>query len=649
MNMMKHRSLALCLTLVCLAGAGPDVFAQDYPPVPVTISRSKVSMHGKSYYAHIVLERQTIYGIAKAYGVTEEDLYAANPMLAQEGLRSGTVLYVPVVSEQKSASKQTKTEKPVVVKEQPAPKEPEVKKEKPAEKEKPVVVKEKKPVETKEKKPAEKKEKPVVVDTTPAPIINEDGFLEHTVKWFEDIYDVAKAYDVTAEQIMAANGLKSSRISKRQTLLIPVTDKAKESIAAKVAALKKPAAAPPVQAEAAREIPVEAEAPVVAQANPVTEQVVPMEEAEKPVEAEVVAAEPDDADDGILNWLTGKGSADIALILPFNASGKPSESNMDFYSGVLLALRQLEKEGVKATLNVFDLQAGVPSSYDLGKNDFVLGPITASDLTTILGVTGGQVPVISPLDQRAGDLADTHRGFIQAPSSAASQYAELAAWAAEDRAREDKIILVTETTSNGSTAPAIGVRQALVDAGTPFETVSWTQAQGRSLPASLTSVLTKSGVNRIIVASEKEAFVSDIVRNLSILLGRGYKIAMYAPSRVRTFETVDSSLYHQDHLHICSPYFADYETSEVKAFVRAYRALYRTEPSQFAFQGYDLAHFFAKIVAKYGNGWTRALTRTTETGLHTDFRFEKTPSGSFRNTGIRRIVYDTDYSTYLVK
>ena len=122
--MMKHRSLALCLTLVCLAGAGPDVFAQDYPPVPVTISRSKVSMHGKSYYAHIVLERQTIYGIAKAYGVTEEDLYAANPMLAQEGLRSGTVLYVPVVSEQKSASKQTKTEKPVVVKEQPAPKEP---------------------------------------------------------------------------------------------------------------------------------------------------------------------------------------------------------------------------------------------------------------------------------------------------------------------------------------------------------------------------------------------------------------------------------------------------------------------------------------------------------------------------------------------
>ena len=636
MKMMKHRYLALLLCTLAFAGAAPEVSAQDYTPVPVTISRSQVSMNGKTYYAHIVLERQTIYGITKAYGVTEEDLYAANPMLAENGLKAGTVIYVPVVSEQKS-------EKPAVVKEtKPAEK----KEAKPVEKKetKPVEKKETKPAEKKETKPAEKKEsKPVVVDTTPAPTPNADGFIEHTVKWFEDIYDVAKAYGVTAEQIMAANGLKSSRISKRQTLLIPVTDKAKESLKTKAAAISQPVVTPAEKADVAQTVPVKEEIPEITQPEPV----VTVPEDVKADEINPAETDPDDAEDGILDWLTGKGSAEIALILPFNAAGKASESNMDFYSGVLMALRDLEKEGVKTTLNVFDLQAGIPSSSDLEKNDFVLGPITSSDLSSILGIT--QVPVISPLDQRAGDLADTRNGFIQAPSSAASQYAELAAWAAEDRAREDKIILVTETTSNGSTAPALGVRQALVAAGTPFESVSWTQSQGRSLPASLTAVLTKGGVNRIIVASEKEGFVADIARNLSILLGRGYKIAMYAPSKVRTFETVDSSIYHQDHLHICSPYFADYDTPEVKAFVRAYRALYRTEPSQFAFQGYDLTHYFAKMVSKYGNRWTRALTRVTENGLHTDFRFEKTSAGSFRNTGIRRIVYDPDYSTSLVR
>ena len=628
MKMMKNRYLALFLCTLAFAGAAPEAFAQDYTPVPVTISRSQVSMNGKTYYAHIVLERQTIYGITKAYGVTEEDLYAANPMLAESGLKAGTVIYIPTVSEHKA-------EKPAVVKET---KPVEKKETKPAEK------KETKPVEKKETKPAAKKEsKPVVVDTTPAPTPNADGYIEHTVKWFEDIYDVAKAYNVTAEQIMAANGLKSSRISKRQTLLIPFTDKAKESLKAKVASISEPVLPPPAHTEDVPAVPVKEETREVTQPEPV----VTVTEDVKVAENKPAETDPDDAEDGILDWLTGKGSAEIALILPFNAAGKASESNMDFYSGVLMALRDLEKEGVKTTLNVFDLQAGVPSAIDLEKNDFVLGPITSADLSSILGIT--QVPVVSPLDQRAGDLADTRKGFIQAPSSAASQYTELAAWAAEDRAREDRIILVSETTSNGSTAPALGVRQALVAAGTPFEAVSWTQSQGRSLPASLTAVLTKGGVNRIIVASEKEGFVADIARNISILLGRGYKVAMYAPSKVRTFETIDSSIYHQDQLHICSPYFADYDTPEVKAFVRAYRALYRTEPSQFAFQGYDLTHYFAKMVSKYGNRWTRALTRVSENGLHTDFRFEKTSAGSYRNTGIRRIVYDTDYSTSLVR
>ena len=618
MNMMKHRLPVLLLLILVLPVL--DVFAQDYPPVPVTVSRSQVNMNGKTYYVHIVLERQTIYGITKAYEVTEADLYAANPMLAQEGLKAGTVIYIPTVSEQKAAPKPAEPEKPAVKEQKPA------------------VVQEKKPAVAKEQ-PAPKENKPTVVDTKPAPTPDADGFIQHTVKWFEDIYAVAKNYGVTAEEIMAANGLKSSRISKRQTLRIPFTEKARESLKSLLPATAEPAAQKPAQAEPARtEVPVQAETPVVEQ---------PAAVETKPEEA--AAPEPEN---GILDWLTGaagNGKAELALILPFNAAGKSSETNMDFYSGVLMALRDLEKEGVKTTLNVFDLQAGVPSSYDLGKNDFVLGPITTSDLTTILGVTGGRVPVVSPLDQRAADLADTHEGFIQAPSSANSQYTELAAWAAEECVRGDQIILVTEKTSNGSTAAAVGVREALLDAGTTFEGVSWTQGEGRSLPASLTARLTKSGVNRIIVASEKEAFVSDLVRNLGILLGRGYKIVLYAPSRVRTFESIDSSNYHQCFLHICSPYFADYDAEKVKAFVRSYRALYRTEPSQFAFQGYDLTRYFASLVAKYGNRWTRAIRQVDGSGIHTDFHFEPARSGSYRNTAIRRIVYNTDYTTELVR
>ena len=641
---MKNRAIALAGLLLCLV-LSPALSAQEYVATPVKVSTEKVRLNGKVYLSHPVQERQTLFGIAKAYGVTVEDLYKANEGLEEKGLQTGTTLLVPIVEGAVSA---TRTE------------------------------------------------------AAPQAAPQEQSFVEHTVMWYEDIEDIAAQYGVTPEAIMQANGMRTKKVTKRQVLKIPAksgmksatvqtvqTTQATQAEPKKEVAQKaedKPVPPPtlptlddpvikdPEMVSAGKYKPLKVDKVKVKKADILLPEIPTLGDPEiadpeiadpeiaagnydpltvnpvtvDPAQALAGKEEEEEDDDRILDWLTGKGNVEMGLLLPFNAAGRASETNMDFYSGVLAALRDLEAAGIKATLNVYDLQDGVPSALELGKNDFILGPITTTDLTTVLDRTDGRVPVVSPLDQRAADLADTRPGFIQAPSSVDSQYTDLAAWAADDLQRDDRIILVTEKV-NGSTAPAVGVRNALVAAGTPYEGVSWTVAEGRSLPAALTSRLTKTGVNRIIVASEKEAFVSDMVRNLVILLGRGYKVAMYAPSKVRTFETIDGSTYHQNDLHICSPYFADYDTPAVKSFVRTYRALYRTEPSQFAFQGYDLTHYFASLVSKYGNRWTRAITRVDESGLHTDFHFEKTPAGSFRNTGIRRIVYKTDYSTTLVK
>ena len=639
---MKNRAIALAGLLLCLV-LSPALSAQEYVATPVKVSTEKVRLNGKVYLSHPVQERQTLFGIAKAYGVTVEDLYKANEGLEEKGLQTGTTLLVPIVegASQAQAVPDRAEARPTA---QAAP--------------------------------------------------QGQSFIEHTVMWYEDIEDIASLYGVTPEDIMQANGMRTKKVTKRQVLKIPAKSgmkpttvqtaqatqaEPKKEVAPKaedkpvppptLPTLQDPVIKDPEMVSAGKYKPLKVDKvkvkkadilppdiptigdpeivdPEIAAGNydPLTVNPVTVD----PAQALAGKEEEEEDDDRILDWLTGKGSVEMGLLLPFNAAGRASETNMDFYSGVLAALRDLEAAGIKATLNVYDLQDGVPSALELGKNDFILGPITTTDLTTVLDRTDGRVPVVSPLDQRAADLADARPGFIQAPSSVDSQYTDLAAWAADDLQRDDRIILVTEKV-NGSTAPAVGVRNALVAAGTPYEGVSWTVAEGRSLPAALTSRLTKTGVNRIIVASEKEAFVSDMVRNLVILLGRGYKVAMYAPSKVRTFETIDGSTYHQNDLHICSPYFADYDTPAVKSFVRTYRALYRTEPSQFAFQGYDLTHYFASLVSKYGNRWTRAITRVDESGLHTDFHFEKTPAGSFRNTGIRRIVYKTDYSTTLVK
>ena len=639
---MKIRIIALLWTLVALSAQG--VSAQDYVATPVQVSQEKVKLNGKVFLSHAVKERQTLFGIAKAYGVTVEDLYEANPGLQEDGLKANTTLLVPLVEVAKPAT--------------------------------------------------EPQQAPQIQEPRP----QEAQFVEHTVMWYEDLEDIAAQYGVTPQEIIDANKLRSRKVNKRQVLKIPVKGNragavrpAQTTVAAKpeteaivtppdIPTIADPEIKDPeiVSAGQYKPIPVEKLRVDKAKEKEVLPPDIPtisdpeikdpeLETAGqyKPIEVDPLKVDPAKAlegkegeaaaeeefteEPGLFNWFASKGTVEMALLLPFNSNSSTfTESNMDFYSGVLLALRDLEAQGVKTRLNVYDFQAGVPSANELSKNDFILGPVSSRDLTTVLETVDGKVPVISPLDQRSISLPDRFQGFIQAPASADNQYSDLAFWASQESGRRDKIILVTEKVS-GSSAPASGVRNALVEGDIPFEAVSYTLSEGRSLPASLTCRLSREGVNRIIVASEKEAFIGDAVRNLGILRNRGYDVVMYAPSRVRTFDTIDGAQYHQSNLHISSAYFVDYDNPKVKSFVRAYRALYKIEPTQFAFQGYDTARYFALMRAKYGNRWTGALGREDAAGLHTDFHFIGNGNGSYQNTAVRRIVYNTDYSTELSK
>jgi hypothetical protein len=151
----------------------------------------------------------------------------------------------------------------------------------------------------------------------------------------------------------------------------------------------------------------------------------------------------------------------------------------------------------------------------------------------------------------------------------------------------------------------------------------------------------------VVVASENEAFTGDVVRNLGIMQGKGFDIVMYAPSRVRTFETIEGTAYHDADLHIATSYHVDYSSPDVDRFVHAYRALFRTEPSQFAFQGYDTARFFVLRCLRYGDTWTRMLGMERSSGLHTDFQFIPDEFGNYHNKAVRRVVFEKDYTTTL--
>ena len=94
MNKKTIISAAVCVLSLTAANHSA---AQTYVQTPVTVSKEKVrGGDGKLYWSHVVMEKQTLFSIAKAYGVTVDDICKANPEshLQTEGLKKNTILLI---------------------------------------------------------------------------------------------------------------------------------------------------------------------------------------------------------------------------------------------------------------------------------------------------------------------------------------------------------------------------------------------------------------------------------------------------------------------------------------------------------------------------------------------------------------------------
>ncbi len=596
---MKHFSRILTLTALCLlfwAGAGAELFSQSnggYTQVKVEVSKEKVKVGGKLCYSHVVQERQTLYSISKAYGVAIEDIYRFNPGLKEKGLQKNAIIVIP--SAEALAGKPSKGGKNAL------------------------------------KSEDEKTSNAGVGTSSSEGAASQEPSEEskiHSVKWFETLETIAAKYDVTPDDIIRANSLQSTALKSKQQLIIPT--KAQSAQWQKEREL--------AEAEAAKEA------------------------AQKAAEKEYFSS-----DNSIVENASGSGdqlffendapkdNVSIALMLPFKSRNeKPSSSAMDFYCGALLASRTLGNEGLNINVDVYDVaDADYPITKEaVAGDDFVIGPLAPADIQKIYGIIGEDKPLISPLDPKAAELATRYPKLIQVPTPHDLQYADLAEWLSEEYSDGDRTVLIRE--KGGKESEAMNSLISMLDlTGIKYSTVSYSILEGRDILESLKAqtLESKAGengklkkgekdpVNRFVIASESEAFVSDAFRNIGLLKRENRNVEIFCHSKVRGYDIEVESLHNND-LHISLAYYIDYNSPEVIRFVKEYRALFKTEPTQFSFQGYDIVLYFARLCAQKGDGWLRAIGSAPQSMLQTRFDFR---DGSRVNEGVRRIEYVEDY------
>lgn len=558
------------LAAFCLMASYAAAYGQ-YPQVPVSISTEKVKIDGKVYYSHIVLEKQTLYSISKAYGVTVQDIYDANPALQTEGLKKNAIILIPSAQPAATAQAAQGTNPDNEISDAPVQDDNGSKA---------------------AKKNRRNREKV------------QDVYIVHTVRWFEDLDMISEKYGVPVDIIMEVNGLTGRKLTNRQKLKIPADLKAY---------LEERAAS----------------------------QAQEQQQAEESTEAT--------AQDRHISM--PKTDINAILMLPFNAGeGSGSESNMDFYSGALLAARDLGLSGTGVDLSVYDVAGGTsPVTADrLRMSDVAIGPVSKSALAALLEIAPEDRYIVSPFDQRAEALVATNKNFVQAPASVSAQYENLTDWITESRTPDEPLIVVFEKGMREE-SESNAAETYLQASGQTYSSFSYSILEGRNVLEPIKALMNQEKTNRVLVISESEAFVNDLVRNLNLLIHEDYRIVLYGPSKLRSFETIDVEDYHNVNLHLAMSYYVDYDSPEVQDFLLKYRALYNTEPGPFAFQGYDLMHYFVKVCAKYGTGWGEFIeNEDTARLLQSDFKFRRYGEGGLENIGIRRLVYGPDYSVKLL-
>ena len=546
--------------------------AQEYVAPAVEVSDQKVKKDGKVYYSHVVMERQTMYSIGKAYNVTQEEIYDANPGLKENGLKKNSIIMIPVQTEAKEI-KETKEAKETA--EQKAVEEP-------------------KAEMTQQAVPQEE-----TMQTAEASVHK-----VHTVRWFETLKDIAAKYNVSEESIIAINNLPDGKLKNRQKLIIPTQEYAMTIT--------------PIQSETAVE---------------------EMEEENMDLEIAFDTVEEEDT-----LTVIAKRKINATMLLPLKATGSTaSKSNMDFYSGALIAVRELGESDIDINLNVYDVANGAfgATRNELESSDIVIGPVSAADITKLYGIAPNMKALISPLDPKAEELAATYSSMIHAPASRLIQYQDIAQWIKEDIMPGDRVIVISEKEARKGDEGKL-IRATVDSAYIAYTPFSYSILEGRKIQEPLEAKMTAEGVNRVVIASDSEAFVNDVIRNLNLTIHNKFNVVLYAPAKIRTFETIEIENFHNTNLHASLTYYINYDDPAVKTFIMKYRAMFKTEPTQFAFQGYDVTRYFMGLYAKYGEEW---ITNAEDASmLQSTFNLKPYGNGGYINTGIRRIVYGAEYS-----
>lgn len=549
-----------------------------------------------NYFEHIIESGETLWGTTRKYDVSEEVLKELNPAL-RTGFPAGLVIKIPVKNN---------------------------------------------------------------IETTQAEPVNDDAFLKHLVKPGETLYGLAAKYNLNIPEIKKYNPILANRnLVIGEIILIP--QKIKKEIVQQEVESELDSAQ---QLEAFYKVELPIEIPERCKQNELSTfsnktydvaLFLPLFlEANDTLNRETIDVAPVDSLSQIEAELVQDTSIEKAEPKElFKKFYRNSESFVQFYEGVLLAVDSLQKSGMQINLNVFDTQRSADSirkfifSDEFLETDLIIGPIYQNVQKEVAQIAAkNRIPIVSPLVSES-DIINGNSHYFQVIPSRNYIAEKTAEMIAEEYFNSNFIVIRTaayEGTPEGELVKLI--QEKLFNSGflSKRDGVNFTVYDFKNEgPAGLRRIMSHRKENVVYIPSTNEGELSVAISNVNNLAD-DYSITLIGSNRFKNYQSINVEQYHNLKLRYIAPYWIDYKNPVAIDFIEKFKSNFKTEPSSIGVQGYDVAFYFFKALKYFGNNFEDCLPYFQLNLVQGNYHFEKVSQfGGYMNKGVSVISYSRDY------
>ena len=344
---------------------------------------------------------------------------------------------------------------------------------------------------------------------------------------------------------------------------------------------------------------------------------------------------------------------DIVLMLPFFATYKDSMLSRDYrlrdaaiqlYRGAMMAADSLESAGLQAKIHVVDvlddkvaIQAVLKKEV-MKRADLVIGPLFKDVIPEVSAwCKDHQVHMVVPVQQ-------PNRVLLNAPSisktvpGSATQWMAMARYVAEKHAADNVVLVDSKILDDKKLVEAFKEEWFRLKKDSLKRVVVFNDPATFSLESKLTGVR-----NIVLVPTSDKKVIAAVFKALG---SKNVEVfGTEAWDDMDFISVVDRNKYH---VHFPQNTFVDYSVVPTQRWIETYRSRFKSEPSNFAFVGYDVTLFYGRGLKTFGRELGQHLNEIDGSYLATQFNFFKTAKDSGYENSAVNIVRTDNYELHRV-